>query len=299
VGIAHREPGRPTFVARLRQQRVDVQRRLEAARTSTPGVDTMFVAVGRDRAVAGNLLACAIAFRLFLWLLPMTLALTAGMGLVEASGSGRAGRLADSALGGSVVSAVSSAAEQAEKSRWILLVIAVIGLYSAGTAGARTVVAVHELAWGMPRERRRAGPLSSLGFTAATLSILAVSVGAQYARRIGGPGFEIGAAVAIGAAYAALWLGLSTLLPHADAPWRALLPGAVVFGIGSQLLHVLTVLFLAGKIASASELYGGLGVAATLLLGLYMLARVVVATALVNAAYWRREPRGDEITRPG
>ena len=34
--------------------------------------------------------------------------------------------------------------------------------------------------------------------------------------------------------YAALWLLLSNHLPHRDATWQALLPGAVLFGLGSK-----------------------------------------------------------------
>ena len=44
---------------------------------------------------------------------------------------------------------------------------------------------------------------------------------------------------------AALWLWVSLQLPHRDAPWKALLPGALLVGIGFQVLHEL-VLYLPG-----------------------------------------------------
>jgi len=61
-----------------------------------------------------------------------------------------------------------------------------------------------------------------------------------------------------------------------------------VFGIGVQLLYVLTVVYFIRKIGSASELYGTLGAAATLLLWLYLLARLIVGASVVNAVLWER-----------
>jgi hypothetical protein len=97
--------------------------------------------------------------------------------------------------------------------------------------------------------------------------------------------------------YAALWLAISVLLPHGSAPWYRLIPGAVFLGIGTQLLHLVTVYYLAHKIESASELYGGLGVAATLLLGLYLVSRLIVGAAVLNATLWDRSRLRNEVRR--
>ena len=45
------------------------------------------------------------------------------------------------------------------------------------------------------------------------------------------------------------------------------------------------------KLDSASELYGGLGTAFVLLLWLYLVARLVVASAVVNATLYDRSLR--------
>jgi uncharacterized BrkB/YihY/UPF0761 family membrane protein len=66
-------------------------------------------------------------------------------------------------------------------------------------------------------------------------------------------------------------------------------PGAVLFGVGIQVLYVATQVYFTRKIASASELYGALGGAATLLLWLFLLARLAVAAAVVNAVLWERQ----------
>jgi uncharacterized BrkB/YihY/UPF0761 family membrane protein len=88
-------------------------------------------------------------------------------------------------------------------------------------------------------------------------------------------------------------------LPHArDAGWRDLLPGALLLAAGAQVLHLVTVFYLAGRIESASELYGALGSASAVLLWLYLIGRLVVGSAVLNATLWeRRRQRG--TTRRG
>ena len=86
----------------------------------------------------------------------------------------------------------------------------------------------------------------------------------------------------------AIWLGVAALLPHADAPWTALIPGAALVAIGMQIIHLGTVLFVAGKVERASATYGAFGAAFTVLVWLYVASRVIVASAMLNAALWRR-----------
>jgi membrane protein len=85
--------------------------------------------------------------------------------------------------------------------------------------------------------------------------------------------------------FAAIWLVASMQLPAPDLPWTAFLPGAAVFAIGLQVLHVLTIYYLSEKLAQQSQLYGGLGVAATALFTLFLLGRGVVWAAELNAVY--------------
>ena len=59
---------------------------------------------------------------------------------------------------------------------------------------------------------------------------------------------------------------------------------AVFLGIGTQLLHLATVYYFGVKVGNASELYGPLGVAATLLLWAYIVSRLVLTSASINVA---------------
>lgn len=273
---------------RARSRLRSAQNLVQEARGRSRGVDTAFNVQDRDRAVGGNLLACAIAYRVFLWLLPLALLIAAGLGFAQAAGSDRPAQWSgDIGLAKGVIQVVADAAAQAKRSRLPLLALALFGLYTAGGAGAKTLIAVHRFAWGLPPARIRAGVRASLAFTGISVGVVAISAGAQVVRRYS-PGLGMTVTLVIAVAYAALWLGASLLLPHADAPWTRLLPGAVFVGVGSQVVHLVSVVYLSGKIESASQLYGGLGFAATLLLGLYLLSRLIVGSAVLNAALWQR-----------
>ena len=53
--------------------------------------------------------------------------------------------------------------------------------------------------------------------------------------------------------------------------------------VGVQGLHLFTVYYLAGRAERAASLYGAIGAALTLLLWLYIVARLMVGGAILNA----------------
>jgi uncharacterized BrkB/YihY/UPF0761 family membrane protein len=106
--------------------------------------------------------------------------------------------------------------------------------------------------------------------------------------------------VSIVGIYALLWLAASMGLPHAeDVRWRDLVPGAILLAVGGQVLHLVSVFYLADRIESASELYGALGAASAVLLWLYLIGRLVVGSAVLNATLWARRQHRGGTTRGG
>ena len=95
--------------------------------------------------------------------------------------------------------------------------------------------------------------------------------------------------------YAGLRLLASMQLPHRDADWTALVPGALLFGIGAEALHAVAVFFIGPYSLEKQGTYGALGLAAVLLLGLYFLGRLIVFCAVVNATLWERRTSGVEV----
>ena len=79
----------------------------------------------------------------------------------------------------------------------------------------------------------------------------------------------------------------SLRLPHADYPWTALVPGAVLVSAGAQVLHLVTVYYLTDKRHKLLRALwrarppGGAPVA-------FLIGRLIVASALLNATLWER-----------
>ena len=83
---------------------------------------------------------------------------------------------------------------------------------------------------------------------------------------------------------AGLWLWVSLHLPHGDAPWQALPPGALLVAIGLQVLHEVVVIYLVPKLETSTSLYGTLGFATTIIFFVYLIATLVVASPILNSS---------------
>jgi uncharacterized BrkB/YihY/UPF0761 family membrane protein len=168
----------------------------------------------------------------------------------------------------------------------------------------------HELAWGLPRTKppskpKAVGALLGLAIitfaTSGLVSRLRDSFGAT----------ALPAVLAVSLVYAAIWLLAQMLLPHPKGlRWTALLPGALLVALSAEVLHLVTVYYLASRVGSSSAVYGGLGAAAAMLTWFYLMSRAVVVSAVLNATLharrergitsgWRRLARGIEQRLPG
>jgi uncharacterized BrkB/YihY/UPF0761 family membrane protein len=100
------------------------------------------------------------------------------------------------------------------------------------------------------------------------------------------------AALILGALSFALWWWVSWKLPHAPVPPRALVPGALLMAAGADVLQLLTTYWIGYLVARKTNTYGAVGVALAVLLWVYILGRIMVGSAGLNAALWyRRESR--------
>lgn len=261
----------------------------EDARRRSRVVDIAWTTGERDRATVGSVLAGAVAFRLFVYLLPLFLALLTLVGLVVGLDEDAPARVGDGmGMSAYVVRSVADASEQAHRNLWFLAPLALWAVYSAGGAAARVLHAVHTVAWDLPRTRMRRG-VAAAGVTFLVALGSLAAVGIMQWLRAESPGLGVGAALLGVLPFAALWLVVSRLLPHdRRAPWTALVPGALLVGTGVWLAHLFSVYVLATRVDKASSLYGSLGVAAALLAWLYLFGRLMVAGAMLNATLWER-----------
>lgn len=277
--------------ARALRTRDEAARRATVLRERSALVDAALEAGDLDRRRAGSLLAGGIAFRLFLWLLPAALFAAALAGLVRPTGGASPDRVAKSlGLAASVASTIEQATRHSNRGAATLIAIGVVLMLYTAVSLVRALRVAHVLAWEEPFRRRPGVVRDAAIFSAAIVAVIAVETAFTYARRQHPAESVLLIPVSFVLAGGA-WLGLSMLLPHAGASWRALLPGAGVIAFGHAALQLATVYYFAPKLTRAPALYGSLGSAATLLLWLFLVARLIVATAFLNAALWRRTQR--------
>jgi len=289
-------------VSHVRSRAEELQARAVETRTLLEGRygERRPVAIARDvlaldRAVAGSELAGALAYRLFLWFLPFVLVLVAGLG-VYADASDQAPREVADRLGlaGLVVHSVAVAATSS--ARWYALLIGVPILLYLTRSLLRSVVVVHRLAWGLEPRRGHLTFANVLLFLLAVVASLAVA--AFVSASVGvSPWFWVVDAPLAMIVRGAIWLGLSRRLPGRDRRMSTLLPGAVVVGVGFLAVNVFTQLLIVWLGNTREDTYGALGLAATILFSLWLTSRVIVVSAVADAALWSRRGANESSLR--
>jgi len=275
----------PTVAGRLARwlERARLLRsRIEAVRASHSSVDVGFDLVERDSANGGGLLAGALAYRLFVLLLPTTLLLVSGLGLYAGTVDKSPAKVAEEAgLHGLIAAQVASAASG--RSRWIVFLVMIPAVLYAVVALYRATAKVHALVWhGSGRGVRLTPRGVGVYMGALVLQLVAVEI-VGWIRRVD----QVGGLAAL-LVYLVLagggWFLVSTQLPHRDAPWPTLLPGALLFGVGALLINVFNVYITTRLVEGRANTYGALGVAAALLFSLVLVGRLMVVSAELNAS---------------
>ena len=233
-------------------------------------------AIEQNRRVAASVLAGGLAYRLFLWLLPVGLLLGGALGLSNADSTEDA--VKGGGLPGAITNAIGDAARSANSDSWWLFAVGVPLLLWAGFSGAKAVQLIHALVWDEPPPKTKLlqGSLAFTGMACVAFAALALT----WWLRGEWPGFL--APLITFVPLAGLWLWISLHLPHGDASLRELVPGALLVSIGFQVLHAVIGSLLVPKLEKSTSLYGDLGATATFLFFMYVTAYLVVASAVLN-----------------
>jgi uncharacterized BrkB/YihY/UPF0761 family membrane protein len=265
------------------------------AQERVPGAAAFVDALEHERFAAAGLLAGGIAYRLFFWVVPLGLVLAAVASFwVEADPGGMTTAARELGLSGAATRAAMDAIQEDAHARWYFLVAgaALLVWFSAGVV--RSLHLAHAVAWRLRPEKPRRAYRAGLVFSGIAVGATGVATATAWLReQLGGTG--VLATLTLVVVYAAVWLWVSTKLPHRGT-WHVLVPGAILVALGLELLHVFGVLYLAPKLGRSSELYGALGAATVILLWLFLIARLIVAGAFLNAARWERAARLEATT---
>jgi membrane protein len=256
-----------------------------AARETHASVDVGYRAADRNRRVAAMVLAGGIAYRMFFWLLALSLVFGGVLGFVDPSDL--EAELTDHGLGAWLVAAVASFARSADGREWWLFLVGVWLVLWTGYTCAKALVLAHAAVWHVEPPRVSKPLRTSLTFNGLTLGFIAAMAGARWLRENGGVDGHVATLLVFVVPFA-FWLGASRALPNRAASWRDLVAGAAVVAVGLQAMHLFTAYFLGPKLASATQLYGVIGITTTILFWFYIAGRLIITAATLDAALAER-----------
>jgi uncharacterized BrkB/YihY/UPF0761 family membrane protein len=259
----------------------------EAARSRHTTVDFGFRLFERDASIGGGLLAGALAYRLFVLLLPTALLFVSGLGLyADAADKSTSEAAREAGLHGLIASQVASAS--ASNAGWLVFLLIVPAVLYATVTLYRALAIVHGIVWQGSGRGARATPRGIGMLFGALLLVIAAAQIVGWIRRhdqLGGLTALLVYLVLAGGA----WLLVSLHLPHRDVPWHALLPGAALVGVGLLFVNVFNVYVTTRLVEGRADTYGALGIATALLLSLVIVGRLMVVSAELNALLARPE----------
>ncbi len=276
----------------MRARAEKLAERAQAGRENHSSLDAVFEIVDTDVEVGGGIIAGALSFRLFLWLLPLALVFVGGLGVI-AGVTSNSPKAAAHAVGmaGLVSSEFRSTAKSS--SAWYALLVGVPLLIWATRSVLRVLIGVHRLVWADERAAAPKPTVKASVILLAWILCLFILGGLASWLRARSVGLGVVGTIAVAAGFAGIWLLISLRLPHRGVGWRALVPGALAFGLGLGVIQIFAIYLLAPYALAKQGTYGVLGVAAALLLGLFVLGRLIVVAAEINATLWKREEASD------
>lgn len=263
-----------------------------AARETHQSVDVGFRLADRDKRVAAGVLAGGLAYRLFFWIISVSVLAGGAFGL--ARGAWLEQVLRTAGFGPTMSEVIIDVARGAQENRWWVLFVGIWLVLWTGYLGGKALVLVHAAVWGVPAPPATRPWVLSLAFTGTSLA-LAASMALTAWLHSTSQALAVAAALASTALPSGIWLAVSRLLPHRGSTWRGLAPGALLVGLGIQVFTVISIWFLLPKLSSATQLYGLAGITATLLFWLYVLGRLFIAAATLNASLHEQRTATDPL----
>ena len=251
-----------------------------------PLLDVSLRMYQRDREAAGAIVGSALAFRLFLFFVPLTLFIVGVLGFVarwfdpddinEAAG-----------VGGTVAAQINTAMSQPTSTRWVATLAGLVGMVWAGRSLSKVMVSASCLAWRLPvTTKASVRVIGSVVGLVAGIALVATVV--NHIRLDFGVGVASLSFVAVAAIYATAWMAMSLVLPRKTRDPGALLPGAALVGVVLSGMQAVAQLYIPDKLDRASALYGALATTIVTLGWFFLLGRVMVFGMAVDAAVFER-----------
>jgi membrane protein len=278
---------RPSRTAALAERLNAIRARGE----QLPGAPLVREVLENERDLGGGLIAGGLAFRIFLWLVPFGLVAAAVLAFwSEQDPNGIESAARRFGIGAAAAQAASEALQIGDRSALFVLLFGLVLLVWFTISAVRALILAHALAWQLKPPRIRRPHYVILVFNGLFVLALLASVGEAWLEA------QIGYAAILGLAFTlavstAIALYAMWLLPNRATDPLELLPGALLVSVGQQLVQVAVIFYFAPRLGRSEETYGAFGTAATMLVWLYVIGRLVTTAAFLNATLWDRRRR--------
>ena len=235
----------------------------------------------------GMLLASAAAFRLFLWMVPLSL-IAAGLlaAIVPDHATSIESASRNAGLTGAASSQVLTELRSGNRSWWVALFSGAVLFVWATRTLVRNLVVVSAHVWAapLPRVRQKDVLKITFAFSGAWLLVFAFAAGLHWL----GARIPLGTLIIIvveGMGVAIVWLLISMRLPDRRRDLLDLVPGALIVGYGLALMNTFARIYLPPRFAHSSNLYGSLGIATVMLAWLLLVGQLIVSSMFANVVW--------------
>jgi uncharacterized BrkB/YihY/UPF0761 family membrane protein len=263
--------------------RGDAQVKWSKARDDHSSVGLAEAIYERDQDSFASVLGSAIALRLFLFVVPATLA---GVGLLNLISLDSV--LDDTVSSNLTLGALGNALSGANAWKaFTTMVTGIVLTLWAGRTLARVLATTSSGAWQLTR-RAKVKPVQMLALIGVMFST--VIANGMYTRLRDLTGIAAGAVVTLMvlATITFAWFLVSITLPRATTDPGAALPGALLFGVAYTALQWFMQFYLPNKIARTSDTFGQLAVTIATLGNFFFVGRIMSSSFVVSAVVFER-----------
>lgn len=236
--------------------------------------------------VQGGPLAANITLAAFLSLFPLLLVAIAVVGFFATRDNVAQTVIDQLSLSGQAADFVRTTLDTASRSKRSASIVGLIGLFWSGLGLVGTLETAFASVWqaeGRGLKDRAYGVLWLLGGTVLLIGSVVATAAAGF---LPGPLTWLSLLPTL-ALDVALWLWtFKALTSRKGLPWQAHLPGAILGGVGLELLKVVGGVYVPRLVGSSSALYGSLGVVFALIGWLALFGRLAVYAPCLNVVLW-------------
>lgn len=266
-----------------------MKKKLAALAAQRPWLATLLGTQERFGEVHGNQLAAGVAFVGFLSIFPLVFMGLTILGFVAAGRDDLATSIAENlGLGADSLDSIQAAVNSAQANRGISSVISLATLSLSALGLSSALAHVQQVVWQTSAKGWRVKVGGIVWMAGAGVILLASLAIPTLLTHLPGWLAPLGLLVGV-ATNAAVFLWAKALLPTRAITTRALLPGAVLFGVGAEALKVLGTVYVPRAIANSSALYGSIGAILATLAWLALFARVYVVASVLTVVLWERK----------